>query len=117
MTVRSSQGITANSKKSSVQVTGKEGMIADITMFNLETVAEGSDYKTGMNGLPPIGLPHVIVNGQFVKRNNKATNVMAGQQIRFPVEEKGRFVPATTEQWLKDFSLVDSGAVRPRDMK
>jgi hypothetical protein len=92
-------------------------LVADITIFDPETIAEGSDYKAGMNGLPPKGLPHVIVNGQFVKRDNKATNVMAGQQIRFPVEEKGRFVPATTEQWLKDFSLVDSGAVRPRTMK
>lgn len=62
---------------------------------------------------PPKGLPHVIVNGQFVKRDGKATNVFAGQPIRFPVEEKGRHVPATTEQWQKDFSIVDSGAVKP----
>jgi len=103
----------------SMKVRGRmqEGMVADITIFDPETVAEGSDYKIGMNGLSPKGLPHVIVNGQFVKRDNKATDVMAGQPIRFPVEEKGRFVPATTEQWLKDFSLVDSGAVRPRAKK
>ena len=93
----------------------QEGMVADITIFDPETVAEGSDYKAGMNGLPPKGLPHVIVNGQFVKRDGKATNVFAGQPIRFPVEEKGRHVPATTEQWLKDFSLVDSGAVKLRN--
>ena len=50
----------------------------------------------------------------FVKKDGKATDDMAGQSIRFPVEEKGRHVPATTEQWLKDFSLVDTGAVKPR---
>jgi len=92
----------------------QEGMIADITMFNPEMVAEGSDYKVGMNGLPPKGLPHVIVNGQFVKRDNKATNVMAGQPIRHPVEKNSRFVLATAEQWLDDFSIIDSGSVRPR---
>ncbi|MCP4902035.1 MAG: aminoacylase [bacterium] len=92
----------------------QEGMVADITIFDSETVAEGSDYKPGMNGLPPRGLPHVIVNGRFVKRDGQATDVMAGQPIRFPVEENGRYVPASTEQWLNDFSLVDSGAVRPR---
>ena len=90
----------------------QEGMIADIVVFDPETVAERSTYKAGENGLPPLGLPHVIVNGQPVKRNGKATNVMAGQPIRFPVEDEGRHVPATTEQWLEDFSIDDS-SMRP----
>ena len=100
----------------SMKVRGRmqPGMVADITIFDPGTVAEGSDYKAGMNGLPPKGLPHVIVNGRFVKKDNKATNILSGQPIRYPVEEKPRFVPATTKQWLKDFSLVDGGAVRPR---
>ena len=79
----------------------QEGMVADIVVFDPETVAEGSSYKGGENGLPPIGLPHVIVNGQPVKRDDKATDVMAGQPIRFPVEDKPRFVPASTAQWLR----------------
>jgi len=101
----------------SMKVRGRmqEGMVADITIFDPQTVAESSDYKPGMNGLPPKGLPHVIVNGQFVKRDNKATDVLAGQAIRYPVEEKARFVPATTEQWLEDFSLVDGGAIKPKN--
>jgi len=90
----------------------QEGMIADIVIFDPETVAERSTYKAGENGLPPLGLPHVIVNGQPVKRNGKATDVMAGQPIRYPVEDKGRHVPATTEQWLEDFSIDDS-PIRP----
>lgn len=100
----------------SMKVRGRmqEGMVADITIFDPDNVAEGSDYKTGMNGRPPNGLPHVIVNGQFVKRDNKATNVMAGLPIRYPVEEKGRFVPASTEQWFEDFSLpVDGSSTAP----
>jgi hypothetical protein len=68
-----------------------------------------------MNGLPPKGLPHVIVNGQFVKRDNEATNVMSGVAIRYPVEKKGRFVPASKEQWFEDFSLpVDGSSTAPR---
>jgi N-acyl-D-aspartate/D-glutamate deacylase len=97
-----------------MQVRGRlqEGMAADIVVFDSAAVAEGSSYKAGQNGLPPIGLPHVIVNGQFVKRDNEATGVMAGQPIRYPVEPKGRHVQATTEQWLEDFSFDDS-AMKP----
>ena len=100
----------------SMKVRGRmqEGMVADIAIFDPQTVAEGSDYKAGMNGLPPVGLPHVIVNGQFVKRDNEATDVMAGVPIRYPVEEKGRFVPASKEQWFEDFSLpVDGSSTAP----
>ncbi len=56
-----------------------------------------------------------MVNGQFVKRDNEATDVMAGLPIRYPVEEKGRFVPASTKQWLGDFSFgIDSSSTAPR---
>jgi hypothetical protein len=99
----------------SMKVRGRmqKGMVADIVVFNPKTVAPGSDYKKGENGLPPKGIPHVIVNGRFVKRNNKATNVMAGVPIRYPVEKKGRFVPASTKQWLSTFT-IDSSFIKPR---
>jgi hypothetical protein len=99
----------------SMQIRGRmqEGMVADIVVFDPDTVAEGSDYKSGENGLPPKGLPHVIVNGRFAKRDDKATDVLAGQPIRYPVEEKGRFVPANTEQWLKNFT-VDTSPLVPK---
>ena len=99
----------------SMQIRGRmqEGMVADIVIFDPETVREGSGYKSGENGLPPIGLPHVIVNGQFVKRDDEATGEMPGQPIRYPVEQEGRFVPASTEQWLEDFTLDDS-STKPR---
>jgi N-acyl-D-aspartate/D-glutamate deacylase len=67
----------------------QEGMVADITIFDPQTVAEGSDFRAGMNGLPPKGLPHVIVNGQFVKRDGKATDARPGVPIRYPVERRG----------------------------
>ena len=99
----------------SMQIRGRmqEGMVADIVIFDPENVREGSSYKSGENGLPPLGLPHVIVNGQFVKRDNEATGEMSGQPIRYPVEQEGRFVPASTEQWLDDFTLDDS-STKPR---
>jgi len=85
----------------SMKVRGRmqQGMIADIVVFNPQTVREGSSYKAGENGLPPTGLPHVIVNGQFVKKDDHATGLMADVPIRFPVEDKSRFVAATHEQW------------------
>ncbi len=98
----------------SMQARGRmqEGMVADIVVFDPVKVREGSSYKRGESGLPPIGLPHVIVNGKFVKKDGKATDVFAGQPIRFPVEEKGRFVAASQKQWLANFA-IDTGAVRP----
>ena len=97
----------------SMQVRGRmqEGMVADIVVFDSENVREGSGYKAGENGLPPIGLPHVIVNGQFVKKNGKATNIMAGVPIRYPVEVQPRHVEATQEQWQSEM-LIDGGAIR-----
>lgn len=32
--------------------------IVSVTIFDPETVAEGSDYDAGKNGLPPKGMPH-----------------------------------------------------------
>jgi N-acyl-D-glutamate deacylase len=99
----------------SMQVRGRlqPGMAADIVVFDPKTVAEGSSYKAGENGLPPKGLPHVIVNGQFVKKDNKATNIMAGLPIRYPVEDKGRFVEATQEQWEEEM-IIDDSSIKPR---
>ena len=100
----------------SMKVRGRmqEGMVADVVIFDPENVREGSSYKGGENGLPPIGLPHVLVGGRFVKRDGQATGNLAGIPIRYPVEEKGRFVPATTKQWLGTFT-IDDGSVRPRE--
>lgn len=54
----------------------------------------------------------VIMNGQFVKRDNEATGVMAGLPIRYPVEDEGRHKPASTEQWLTVFTIDDGSLSR-----
>lgn len=92
------------------------GMAADIVIFDPKTVKEGSDYRAGTNGLPSLGMPHVLVNGQLVKKDNKATDVMAGLPVRFPVEDKGRHIDAKQEQW-KDEMLLDDGALHATDME
>lgn len=71
----------------------QEGKVADITIFDPEQVKEGSNYEEGKSGLPPTGIPHVIVNGVIVKKDGQATNKFPGLPIRYPVQEKGRFEP------------------------
>ena len=82
----------------------QEGMVADIVVFDPVNVTEQAGYEKGRNGLPSTGIPFVLVNGVIVVRDSKVLeNVNPGQPIRFPVENKGRFVPVTAEGWLKTF--------------
>jgi hypothetical protein len=84
----------------------QEGMVADITLFDADKVTEHADFKAGSNGLASTGIPFVLVNGVIVVRDSMVLEgVYPGQQIRFPVEEKGRFVPASGEAWLKTFTV------------
>lgn len=91
----------------------QEGMVADITIFDPDNVKEGSDYEMGKNGLPPIGIPHVIVDGVLVKEDDKATDEFPGLPIRYPVETEGRFVPVEREEWIETFT-IDDGSIKPR---
>ncbi len=98
-----------------MQVRGRmqEGMVADITIFDPETVTERANYTLGQQGLPSEGIPYVLVNGTIVVENSEVhRDVYAGQQIRFPVEENGRFVPAGREQ-IMGILTPDTGTVRP----
>ena len=81
------------------------GMVADITIFDPETVTDNATYKNGENGLASTGIPHVIVNGNFVVRDSRTSNKRptVGQPIRYPVEKTGRHVPASEEKWVGDF--------------
>ncbi len=83
----------------------QEGMVADITIFDPETVTDNSTYKAGEQGLPTTGIPYVIVSGKMVVKDSKFQKIWAGQPIRFPVEEKGRFVPASVEEWIEEHSI------------
>ena len=76
-------------------------MVADIAIFDAEKVTEHATFKRGTSGLASTGIPYVLVNGTIVVKESKVLkDVNPGQAIRFAVEEKGRFVPATGKSWL-----------------
>jgi cytosine/adenosine deaminase-related metal-dependent hydrolase len=92
----------------------QEGMVADITIFDPETVKDNATYAQGT--LPSTGIPHVIVNGIVVMKNSEPIKRFdAGQPIRFEVQDKGRFESLTEEEWVKTFyaSPVDFGGGVP----
>lgn len=95
----------------------QEGMVADITIFNPETVTDTATYKAGEQGKQTSGIPYVIVNGQQVVKDAKFQKVWAGQPIRFPVGERGRHEPITVAAWQRQFVIstfsVDDGGARP----
>jgi len=103
-----------------MQVRGRMqiGMVADITIFDPETVEDKATYKAGEQGLPTAGIPYVIVNGDLVVKNSEFQRVWAGQPIRFPVEGKGRFVPVSAKAWIDEFAItlpVEDGGVKPTE--
>ena len=59
----------------------------------------------GQHGIPTTGIPYVIVNGVTVVKNNEVLPVKPGQEIRFPVEDKGRFIPIVQEKWLNEHTI------------
>ena len=79
----------------------QEGMVADITIFDPETVTDHATYEKGT--LPSTGIPYVIVNGSIVvKDSNVLKGVNPGQPVRYePV--KSRFEPVTVENWTKTY--------------
>ena len=92
----------------------QESMVADITIFDPETVTDNATYAQGT--LPSTGIPHVIVNGIVVMKDSEPIKRFdAGQPIRFEVQDKGRFEPLTEEGWAKTFyaSPVDFGGGVP----
>lgn len=57
----------------------KEGMIADITMFNPETVTDKADYENPFR--KPEGIVHVFMNGEAALLNGEQTEKRLGQFI------------------------------------
>ena len=99
-----------------MQVRGRiqEGMVADITIFDPMTVTDNATYKVGEQGLPSTGIPYVLVYSTIVVKDSKVLKgVTPGQPIRFPVEEKGRFVPASSKMWLQQHT-IDSSGIAPK---
>jgi hypothetical protein len=79
----------------------QEGMVADITVFDPETVTDKATYAKGT--LPSEGIPYVVVNGTIVVKDSQVLkDVNPGQPIRFE-PEKSRFEPITIENWAQTF--------------
>ena len=94
-------GLEAMKQRGRVQV----GKVADLTLFDPDKVAPRATYKQGENGLPPVGIPYVIVNGTIVVNKGEVMPVKPGQPIRFPVESKGRHVPLDKNKWLGEHTI------------
>ncbi|MEV7418201.1 D-aminoacylase [Streptomyces sp. NPDC089919] len=58
----------------------REGYRADLVLFDPATVAAGSDFPTPRR--LPTGIPHVLIDGRFVIRDGRRTQVMAGRSVR-----------------------------------
>ncbi|MEU3406212.1 D-aminoacylase [Streptomyces sp. NPDC006670] len=58
----------------------REGYRADLVLFDPETVAAGSTYEEPRR--LPSGIPHVLVDGRFVMRDGRRTDVLAGRSVR-----------------------------------
>ena len=54
-----------------------------------------------------LAYPHaiVIVNGVTLAKDSEVLAVKAGQEIRFPIEAKGRCAPIVQEKWLNAFTI------------
>lgn len=84
----------------------QKGKVADITIFDPKTITDNSGFKVGQHGIPSTGIPYVIVNGTIVVKESKVlADVKPGQEIRFPVEAKGRFKPIKIEGWLDKHTI------------
>ncbi len=83
----------------------------DLTLFDPVKVADRSTYKAGEQGLPPVGIPYVIVNGTTVLKNGQVLDANPGQPIRYPVEQKGRFEPVEVNKWLDDHAIKTPGVL------
>lgn len=80
----------------------QEGMVADITIFNPDTITDNATYILGENAKPSTGIPYVLVNGVIMVNDSKVVEgKFPGQSIRYPVEEKGKWVPLEKEAYLK----------------
>ena len=90
----------------------QEGMVADITIFDPETITDSATYQQGI--VPSTGIPHVLVSGAVVVKDSDVQDVFAGQPIRFE-PTKSRFEPLNVGSWTKRYyaAPVDFGGGVP----
>ncbi|MFJ3900773.1 amidohydrolase family protein [Streptomyces sp. NPDC090025] len=58
----------------------REGYLADLVLFDPDTVAAGSTYETPRR--LPTGIPHVLIGGEFVIEDGRRTTALAGRSVR-----------------------------------
>ena len=58
----------------------REGMWADVVIFDPETVEDKATFANPRQY--PLGIPYVLVNGQFAVREGKITEALAGKVLR-----------------------------------
>ena len=80
----------------------QKGMVADIVVFDPETVTDNSTYAEGL--VPSTGFKAVVVNGTVTVRDDELLGVFPGQPIRFEPQAVPRFEPITEEAWNLEFS-------------
>lgn len=56
------------------------GHRADLVLFDPATIAAGSTFEAPRT--PPAGIPHVLIDGRFVIRDGRRTDVLAGRAVR-----------------------------------
>jgi len=96
----SEMGLKAMQERGRMQ----EGMVADITIFNPETVTDTATFVQGAR--PSEGIPYVIVNGTIVvKESEVLKDVNPGQPIRYEPTESRR-EPLSVEAWTNTFYAV-----------
>lgn len=58
----------------------RPGAWADLVVFDPATIGSPADYAHPT--LPPVGIPHVLVNGEFAIRDGVRTTALAGRAVR-----------------------------------
>ncbi|MEK9519116.1 D-aminoacylase [Streptomyces venezuelae] len=58
----------------------REGNVADLVLFDPDTVAAGSTYEAPR--ALPTGIPHVLVGGTFVMEDGRRTDALPGRSVR-----------------------------------
>ncbi|MFF0272398.1 amidohydrolase family protein [Streptomyces sp. NPDC004330] len=58
----------------------REGCVADLVLFDPDTVAAGSTYESPRT--LPTGIPHVLVGGAFVIEDGRRTDALPGRSVR-----------------------------------
>ena len=64
----------------------REGMYADVTIFDLRTIIDLGTYTNPSQF--PVGIEYVIVNGRLVLENGKQFNVLPGRVLKKDDERK-----------------------------